>query len=106
MGEQICWILPNQYLIQISKKQNVNSILDFGAGICQDSILAAKNNLNATAADIPGKTFNFGKWRIKKYQPRVTTLDILDDSPLSENYDAITCFEVLQHVILSLQYYL
>ena len=86
-------------VIQISKKQNVNSILDFGAGICQDSILAAKNNLNATAADIPGKTFNFGKWRIKKYQPRVTTLDILDDSPLSENYDAITCFEVLQHVV-------
>ena len=86
-------------VIEISKRYNVHSILDFGAGICQDSILAAKNSFNSTAADIPGKTFDFGKWRIKKYQPHISTLDIIDDSPLTENYDAITCFEVLQHVV-------
>ena len=86
-------------IIEICKKNNIRSILDFGAGICNDSINAAKNNLVATAADIPGKTFDFGKWRIKKYKVNIKTIDILNETPLIENYDAITCFEVLQHVV-------
>ena len=86
-------------VIDICKKNNIRSILDFGAGICNDSINAAKNNLVATAADIPGKTFDFGKWRIKKYKVNIKTIDILNETPLIENYDAITCFEVLQHVV-------
>jgi len=80
-------------------KNNFKSILDFGAGVCQDSIIASKNNLDSTAADIPGKTFNFGKWRIEKYNLKIKTIDIFDENPLKENYDAITCFEVLQHVV-------
>ena len=86
-------------VIDICKKNNINSILDFGAGVCQDSILAAKNGLNATAADIPGKTFDYGKWRIKKYSKDIKIIEILDETPLIEKYDAITCFEVLQHVV-------
>jgi 2-polyprenyl-3-methyl-5-hydroxy-6-metoxy-1,4-benzoquinol methylase len=86
-------------ILDFCKKNNFKNILDFGAGVCQDSILASKNNLNATAADIPGKTFNFGKWRIKKYNLKIKTIDIFDETPIKENYDAITCFEVLQHVV-------
>jgi 2-polyprenyl-3-methyl-5-hydroxy-6-metoxy-1,4-benzoquinol methylase len=86
-------------VIEISKKHNVKSILDFGSGVCQDSITATKNGLNATAADIPGNTFDFGKWRIKKHVKNIKTIDILDENPLTEMYDAITCFEVLQHIV-------
>ena len=55
--------------------------------------------MEATAADISGKTFDFGKWRIKKYNYSINTIDIHDETPLEKNYDAITCFEVLQHVV-------
>mgnify|MGYP001218802032 CR=1 FL=1 len=86
-------------VIDICKKNDIKSILDFGAGICQDSITATKNGFNATAVDIPGKTFDYGKWRIKKQAANIKTIDILNEIPLTEEYDAITCFEVLQHVV-------
>ena len=86
-------------VIQLAKQNNLKKIIDFGAGICQDSIIAGMNGFEATAADIPGKTFDFGKWRIAKYQITVQILEIHNEAPLEENYDAITCFEVLQHVV-------
>jgi len=86
-------------VIDICKENNFNRILDFGAGVCQDSINAAKNDFDATAVDIPGKTFNFGKWRIKKQNLKIDTIDISDEAPIINNYDSITCFEVLQHVV-------
>tara|TARA_B100001540_G_C15743826_1_gene613564 strand:+ start:144 stop:899 length:756 start_codon:yes stop_codon:yes gene_type:complete len=86
-------------VIELIKEHKFKTILDFGAGICQDSIVAGREGLEATAADIPGKTFDFGKWRIKKYNDSITTIDIHDETPLEESYDAITCFEVLQHVV-------
>ena len=30
---------------------------------------------------------------------KIKTIDIFDETPIKENYDAITCFEVLQHVV-------
>jgi 2-polyprenyl-3-methyl-5-hydroxy-6-metoxy-1,4-benzoquinol methylase len=86
-------------VIDICKINKIKSILDFGAGICQDSITAVKSGLDATAADIPGKTFDYGKWRINKQNQIIKTIDISNETPLIEKYDAITCFEVLQHVI-------
>ena len=86
-------------VIELIKEHKFKTILDFGAGICQDSIVAGREGLESTAADIPGKTFDFGKWRIKKYNDSITTIDIHDETPLEESYDAITCFEVLQHVV-------
>ena len=46
----------SQAVIELVKEHEFKSILDFGAGICQDSIVAAREGLETTAADIPGKT--------------------------------------------------
>ena len=89
----------SQTVIELIKEHEFKTVLDFGAGICQDSIVAVREGLEATAADIPGKTFDFGKWRIKKYNNSINTIDIHDETPLEKSYDAITCFEVLQHVV-------
>jgi 2-polyprenyl-3-methyl-5-hydroxy-6-metoxy-1,4-benzoquinol methylase len=86
-------------VIRLAKEANARTIIDFGAGICQDSIIASMNELKATAADIPGKTFDFGQWRIGKYKVPIKIIEICDETPLKEQYDAITCFEVLQHVV-------
>lgn len=86
-------------VIELCKRENIKTILDFGAGICQDSIIGSKSGFDVTAADIPGKTFEFGQWRIRKHKAAVQILEIHDETPLKEKYDGITCFEVLQHVI-------
>ena len=86
-------------VVDICKENNFQTILDFGAGICQDSITASENGLDSSAADIPGKTFDYGKWRISNHNKNIKTIDISGETPLIEKYDAITCFEVLQHVV-------
>jgi len=86
-------------VIEISLKNKFKTILDFGAGICQDSIEAQNSGLFASAADISGKTFDFGKWRIKKRNLDIKFIDVNDELPLKNSYDAISCFEVLQHVV-------
>ena len=88
-----------QTAIEIMKKNNVKSVVDYGCGIGQDSIMQAKAGLKATAVDLPGKTFDFVKWRFKKHKLDVKTIDIVPGKlPLQENYDAIMCFEVIQHL--------
>jgi len=87
-----------RFVLSYCIKEGVRRILDFGCGIGQDSIVASLNGLKATAADISGKTFDFAKWRFNKYSTNVNTVIIKNDSSLINKYDAITCFEVLQHV--------
>ena len=87
-----------KFAIGYCLKNNVKTVVDYGCGVGQVSIIGALNGLNMTAVDIEGKTFEFTKWKFKKYGLNVKTIEIKNDAPLKEKYDAITCFEVLQHV--------
>lgn len=88
-----------QTAIAAMKAAGAVRVCDYGAGIAQDSIAAAKAGLQATAADIPGRTFDFAQWRAKRAAVDVRFVPIESETPLRETYDAITCFEVLQHVV-------
>ncbi len=87
-----------RFVIGYLLKENVKKIVDYGCGVGQISIIGALNGLDMTSVDIEGKTFEFTKWKFKKYGVNVKTIEIKNDKPLKEKYDAITCFEVLQHV--------
>jgi len=84
--------------INIMKNNNIKKVLDFGCGIGQDSIIASMNNLEATACDIDGTTLQFARWRFSQRNLNIPTISIINNTPLSNNYDAITCFEVIMHV--------
>ncbi|MBF8249504.1 MAG: ubiG [Candidatus Levybacteria bacterium] len=85
-------------VIGIARKYKVKKILDYGCGIGEDSIEAARAGFMVTMADVPSKTLDFAKWRATHLKLPVKTLVIKNDSPIKEKYDAITCFEVLQHL--------
>jgi len=90
--------LINQY-IKILKKYKCKEVVDYGCGIGQDSIIQSQHDITAIACDIPGMTYDFAKWRFNKYKFNIEALNIkIDSFPLKKKYDAITCFEVLQHV--------
>jgi methionyl-tRNA formyltransferase len=86
-------------VLRILKNQGCLTVLSFGAGAGQDIIQYCFNGFQTTAADLPGKTFDFAQWRFLRANVFPRILEIHGDSPLDENYDAITCFEVLQHVV-------
>jgi len=86
-----------KHCIEIMKEHNVKTVLDYGCGIGQDSIEAAEAGLRAIAFDLPGKTFEFAKWRFKKRNLNITSIELTSDEKLPEKYDAVTCFEVVMH---------
>ena len=57
------------------KKNGVKKVVDYGAGIGQDSIMRAMNGMEAAAVDLPGKTFDFAKFRFKKRGLNIKTID-------------------------------
>ena len=84
--------------VNIMKNNNIKTVVDFGCGIGQDSIIASINNLEATACDIDGETLKFAQWRFLKNNVNIEVVKISNEYPLSKKYDAITCFEVIMHV--------
>ncbi len=83
--------------IEIMKKHKIQTVLDFGCGVGQDSIDAAMCGLKAIACDIPGLTLDFAKWRFKRRNLSIDIIEIISDQPLKNSYEAITCFEVVMH---------
>lgn len=73
-------------------------ILDFGCGIGQDLIDANLQNLNIEGIDFKGHTLDFCKYRINKLSLNINLLEINCEKPILNNYDIITCFEVIMQV--------
>jgi 2-polyprenyl-3-methyl-5-hydroxy-6-metoxy-1,4-benzoquinol methylase len=84
--------------IRIAGRYKVKKILDYGCGIGEDSIRAARAGFTTTMADVPSKTLDFAKWRITHLKLPIKIIVIKNNNPIKEKYDAITCFEVLQHL--------
>ncbi len=84
-------------VIRICKKHQIKDILDYGGGIGEEAIQYAKSGMNATMADLPSLTFDFAKWRAKRYELNIKFVKLESDVKINKRFDAITCFEVLQH---------
>lgn len=85
-------------IVRILKKYSVKTYLDYGGGIGEESIAAAKAKIKSSMADLPNLTFDFAKWRAYYLKVKVDFIAIVDDQPLKKKYDAISCLEVLQHL--------
>lgn len=87
-------------VIQICRKHNIKSCLDYGCGIGEDAITVAKKGFIVTGAELQSHTFEYAKWRANQHQVNIKFIEIKDDQPLQEKYDCIWCFEVLQHLFV------
>jgi 2-polyprenyl-3-methyl-5-hydroxy-6-metoxy-1,4-benzoquinol methylase len=83
-------------LLKFCKKHNVQSVLDYGAGVGQYCILLAQHGIGVTYSDIYGKTWRFAEWRFKRRNLSIKMLKAEIDS--LGKYDLIVCTEVLQYV--------
>ncbi len=88
----------NRQIIRICKQNNLKKILDFGCGVGQNAIDAAKSNLTVTMADLPSKTLDFALWRAKRQKLNIKVIKITSEKPLKKKYDAILTLEVFQHL--------
>ena len=81
------------------KKLSIRNIVDYGAGAGTLCILFKKLGYDITYADLPGKLFDFAKWRFKKRNVNIPMIDIQTTPLEDEKYDCIISTEVVEHVV-------
>jgi len=89
--------VKNYIITMISLFTHSYKILDFGCGYGNSSIILGENGLNVTATDFEGINLDFVRFRSKKYRVNVKAVP-LDKLDWDEKYDAIVCFDVLEHL--------
>ena len=85
-------------LLDMLKKYQCKTILDFGGGIGHYTILAFQNGMKADFLEIEGsKTLEYAKWRFKKYgvNPEIFT----EKTDLTgRKYDCLVAMDVFEHI--------
>lgn len=87
-----------QKLYLACKRFNLKRILDYGGGIGGLVIFLNSKGIYCDHLDIPGRTFDFAVFRHKKRGVQINHFDITKFNPPSEPYEAVICYDVLEHV--------
>lgn len=80
------------------KKFGISCLLDYGGGAGGLCIYLNARGIRCDYLDIPGKTFEFARWRFKKRQMDVRMLDALDKDLPQSKYEAVVAWDVLEHI--------
>lgn len=76
---------------------NIKKVLDFGCGSGVTAMRLASTGFDVTAVDFEGKTLDFLRWKNKKHNLKMKVFG-LNKFSWEEKYDAVVCFDVLEHV--------
>ncbi len=94
-GEAPAW---NAHMVALARRGQARSYLDFGAGIGTNAILLSQLGLEVTVADVSDVLLDFARWRFKRRQLEVRTIDLKRDNVESGRYDLVSAVDVLEHV--------
>ncbi len=72
--------------------------LDYGSGIGSDALVFADAGFHVTLADVSEPLLAFARWRCERRGLAVQTIDLKRQQPPTGRYDAVVCFDVLEHV--------
>jgi 2-polyprenyl-3-methyl-5-hydroxy-6-metoxy-1,4-benzoquinol methylase len=72
--------------------------LDYGAGIGSDALVFASARFAVTLADVSEPLLAFARWRCGRRGVTVQTIDLKRHELPQRAYDAVVCFDVLEHV--------
>jgi 2-polyprenyl-3-methyl-5-hydroxy-6-metoxy-1,4-benzoquinol methylase len=76
-------------------------ILDYGGGFWNDTAILALDGWNVTQAEVLGPTTDFltAFVNLTGMQKTLQVLPVDSGSPIRETYEAVTCFELLEHLL-------
>ena len=72
--------------------------LDYGSGIGSDALVFAAAGFDVTLADVSSPLLAFAKWRCERRGFQVRTIDLKRESLPARRFDAVVCFDVLEHI--------
>jgi SAM-dependent methyltransferase len=82
----------------IAQERGCRDYLDYGSGIGSDALVFASVGCRVTLADVSGPLMAFAKWRCERRGFDVRTIDLKGNRPPRGQFDAVVCFDVLEHI--------
>ena len=82
----------------IAAQRPGRTYLDYGSGIGSDALVFAAAGFDVTLADVSSPLLAFAKWRCERRGFQVRTIDLKRESLPARRFDAVVCFDVLEHV--------
>jgi len=80
------------------KKFKIKKVLDYGGGIGGLCLYLNNKSIHCDYLDVPGKTFDFAKYRFKKSGFDILMFDALSGNVPDNSYDAVTAYDVFEHI--------
>ena len=85
------------WLSEAIKFYNWKTMLDYGGGIGEYSIIACNKGVEVDYQDVEDSiTWNYAKWRFNKYG--VNPKMLKEGTPIKKRYDVIVAMDVLEHL--------
>jgi 2-polyprenyl-3-methyl-5-hydroxy-6-metoxy-1,4-benzoquinol methylase len=84
--------------LDVAAERGAKTVLDYGSGIGSDAVALASAGFDVTLADVSGPLLAFARWRCQNRGLDVRTIDLKKDPLPRQQYDAVLCFDVLEHV--------
>jgi len=85
------------WLAQFIRNYNIKSVLDFGGGIGEYTIVACKEGAETFYLEVEGsKTGEYARWRFQKHGVRPVFLS--ENYKIDRDFDLIVAMDVLEHL--------
>lgn len=83
---------------EIASQRSGRTCLDYGSGIGSDALAFAAAGFDVTLADVSSPLLAFARWRCERRGFSVKTIDLKREPLPSRRFDAVLCFDVLEHI--------
>jgi 2-polyprenyl-3-methyl-5-hydroxy-6-metoxy-1,4-benzoquinol methylase len=83
---------------EILRDCGAKSVLDYGSGIGTTAVAFGSIGVDVTMADVSSRLLDFAAHRVRSRGLTVRAVDTLRDGEVTGTFDAIACFDVLEHV--------
>jgi len=98
-NHQVETLFNYNLVIETLKKLGVEHVFDYGAGIGTFLILAYKNNMRITYADLPSHTMGYSRYRFHQLNIPAVFIELeWDKYEVPNGVECIVCTEVLEHI--------
>jgi 2-polyprenyl-3-methyl-5-hydroxy-6-metoxy-1,4-benzoquinol methylase len=86
-------------LWRAAQKYKLRRALDFGGGVGGLALFLRSHGIQCDHLDVPGKTYDYAKWRFARRKLDVALLDATSRKGLPRNtYDTVIAWDVLEHI--------
>jgi 2-polyprenyl-3-methyl-5-hydroxy-6-metoxy-1,4-benzoquinol methylase len=85
--------------LEVARSKPGRMYLDYGSGVGSGAVFFARQGFTVTLADVSTPLLRFAEWRLRKRGIAARCIDLKEQSLPCGQFDIITAFDVLEHLL-------